>query len=185
MAKQLVVSGNRIIAYGEDCFLSMGGTVICTETERVFQNATVVNCDCIPCDLDEVGYEYHAGEFVPCGIPFLKDCAIETVDYIGTGTAATKENPMKIPLTINPDLIVIAQQSSEGYSTGYVAIMTKRHGVLLDYSGNEWGPCFSMDGKYVTWFDPSSLDGDGTDTCSMNVNEVEYTLIAIGKGRCN
>lgn len=64
---QLVVSGNRIMAHGEDCFLAMGGTVICTATGHVFQNATVVNHDgAIPCDLDQVGYEYHAGEFVPC-----------------------------------------------------------------------------------------------------------------------
>lgn len=62
---QLVVSGNRIVAHGEDCFLAMGGTVVCTATGRVFQNATVVNHDgAIPCDLDECGYEYHAGEFV-------------------------------------------------------------------------------------------------------------------------
>lgn len=69
MGKQLVVSGNRILSYGEDCFLSMGGTVICPETSKVFQNATVVNCDYLPSDIDTVGYEYHAGEFVPCA-PF-------------------------------------------------------------------------------------------------------------------
>lgn len=64
---QLVVSGNRILAHGEDCFLAMGGTVICTQTGRVFQNATVVNnCENCPADIDSVGYEYHAGEFVPC-----------------------------------------------------------------------------------------------------------------------
>lgn len=69
MGYQLVVSGNRILAHGTNCFYSMGGTVICPETERVYQNATVVNCDNIPSDIDLVGYEYHAGEFVPCA-PF-------------------------------------------------------------------------------------------------------------------
>jgi hypothetical protein len=45
----------------------MGGTVICTKTGRVFQNATIVNdCENCPADIDEVGYEYHAGTFVPC-----------------------------------------------------------------------------------------------------------------------
>lgn len=63
---QLVVSGNRILAHGEDCFLAMGGTVICTESGRVFQNATVVTCEGCPSDLGKVGYEYHAGQFVPC-----------------------------------------------------------------------------------------------------------------------
>lgn len=75
---QLVVSGNRILAHGEDCFLAMGGTVICTDTGRKFENATVVFHDgAIPSDIDSVGYEYHAGEFVPCA-PYGK----------GTGTIA-------------------------------------------------------------------------------------------------
>lgn len=63
---QLVVSGNRILAHGEDCFLAMGGTVICTASGRVYQNATVVTCDGCPSDIGERGYEYHAGQFVPC-----------------------------------------------------------------------------------------------------------------------
>lgn len=63
---QLVLSGNRIIAHGENCFICMGGTVICKDTGRVFQNATVAECDGCPSDIDQVGYEYHAGEFVPC-----------------------------------------------------------------------------------------------------------------------
>lgn len=66
MAYQLVVTGNRILAYGTDCFYSMGGTVICPNTGKAYQNATVVSCDCIPCDIDTVNYEYHAGSFVPC-----------------------------------------------------------------------------------------------------------------------
>lgn len=69
MGKQLVVSGNRILAHGEDCFLSMGGTVICPDTGRTYQNATVATVENIPSDIDSVGYEYHAGEFVPCA-PF-------------------------------------------------------------------------------------------------------------------
>lgn len=110
---QLVVSGNRILAHGEDCFLAMGGTVICTQTGRVFQNATVVNdCENCPSDIDSVGYEYHAGEFVPCA-PYgvhgidghimvaCDDCAtpkrskyklselakIEVGSYVGSGAA--------------------------------------------------------------------------------------------------
>lgn len=65
---QLVVSGNRILAHGEG-FLAMGGTVINTNTGRAYQNATVVECDGCPSDIDKVGYEYHAGQFVPCA-PF-------------------------------------------------------------------------------------------------------------------
>ena len=70
--KQLVLSGNRVVAHGEDCFFSAGGAVICSDTGRIFENATVANIDCeLPSNIDEVGYEYHAGEFVPCA-PFGK-----------------------------------------------------------------------------------------------------------------
>ena len=62
---QLVVSGNRILAHGEG-FLAMGGTVINNDTGRVYQNATVVECDGCPSDIGSVGYEYHAGQFIPC-----------------------------------------------------------------------------------------------------------------------
>lgn len=62
---QLVLSGNRIIAHGEN-FLAMGGVVINTETGAKYENATVAECNGCPSDIGEVGYEYHAGVFVPC-----------------------------------------------------------------------------------------------------------------------
>ena len=63
---QLVLSKNRIIAHGEN-FLAMGGVVINTETGARYENATIAECEggC-PSDINEVGYEYHAGVFVPC-----------------------------------------------------------------------------------------------------------------------
>lgn len=68
---QLVLSNNRIIAHGEN-FLSLGGVVINTETGAKYENATIAECEggC-PSDINEVGYEYHAGVFVPCA-PFGK-----------------------------------------------------------------------------------------------------------------
>ena len=65
---QLVLSNNRVINYGEN-FIAMGGTVINTETGIVYQNATVAECSNCPSDIGTVGYEYHAGRFVPCA-PF-------------------------------------------------------------------------------------------------------------------
>ena len=62
---QIVLSKNRVIAYGEN-FLAMGGTVINTETGAKFDNATVAECDCVPSDIGVSGYEYHSGGFVPC-----------------------------------------------------------------------------------------------------------------------
>lgn len=62
---QLVLSKNRIIAHGEN-FLAMGGVVINTETGAKYENATIAECNGCPSDIDKVGYEYHAGVFVPC-----------------------------------------------------------------------------------------------------------------------
>ena len=62
---QLVLCKNRVVAHGEN-FLSMGGVVINTETGAKYENATVAECSCCPSDIDTVGYEYHAGVFVPC-----------------------------------------------------------------------------------------------------------------------
>ena len=65
---QLVLSNNRVIAHGEN-FIALGGVVINTETGAKFDNATIAECDCVPSDIGRVGYEYHAGTFVPCA-PF-------------------------------------------------------------------------------------------------------------------
>lgn len=67
---QLVLSNNRIIAHGEN-FLAMGGVVINTVTGAKYENSTIAECNGCPSDIDEVGYEYHAGAFVPCA-PFGK-----------------------------------------------------------------------------------------------------------------
>lgn len=62
---KLALSGNRVVGYGEN-LVPMGGTVVDTDTNKVYQNATVAECDGCPSDIDKVGYEYHAGMFVPC-----------------------------------------------------------------------------------------------------------------------
>lgn len=52
-------------------FISMGGTVVDTGTCKVYQNATVAECNGCPSDIDSVGYEYVGGVFKPCA-PFGK-----------------------------------------------------------------------------------------------------------------
>ena len=54
---QLVLSGKRVIGYGEN-LLATGGTVVNLDTEKVYQNATIAECECYPCDIDKVGYEF-------------------------------------------------------------------------------------------------------------------------------
>ena len=67
MAKQLVVIGNRIVAYGEDCFDVSADGVTDIITGNTYNNATVVEHTAdLPTDIDVVGYEYCAGKFVPC-----------------------------------------------------------------------------------------------------------------------
>lgn len=62
---QLVLSNNRIIAHGGN-YLAMGGVVIDKTTGAKFDNATITECESYPSDIDKVGYEYHAGAFIPC-----------------------------------------------------------------------------------------------------------------------
>ena len=62
---QLVLCSNRVLTYGEN-FISLAGVVINTETGKKYENATIAECESLPNDIDSVGYEYHAGTFVPC-----------------------------------------------------------------------------------------------------------------------
>lgn len=62
---KLVLSGNTIIGHGEN-LIPMGCTVVDTVSGKVYQNATIAECENCPKDLDIIGYEYHAGVFVPC-----------------------------------------------------------------------------------------------------------------------
>ena len=155
MANQIVVSGNRILGHGTDCFLSMGGVVICPESGKVYQNATVVNIEGgLPADIDSVGYEYHAGEFVPCA-PYGKgkgnvavvcnnDCKsikdsginidsvakIETTTYKGTGNYGNTKSSLTfdgIPL-----FVMISRYDGKDVSSGYI---DSTFGVILPDCG--------------------------------------------------
>lgn len=69
---QLVLFKNRVVAYGSDCFLAMGDTVICTETGRRFEHATIATTTAPPpCDLALTAYEYDGANFRICE-PFGK-----------------------------------------------------------------------------------------------------------------
>lgn len=135
MSYQLVVSGNRILAHGTNCFYSMGGTVVCPDTQKVYQNATVVICDALPSDIDVVGYEYHSGEFVPCapfgkgtgsvalycdenckvpkdsGLSLSEFALLEVQTYEGSGQSGSS-NPSRLTFKNGiPDVILIQSQN--------------------------------------------------------------------------
>ena len=136
--------------------------VICTDTGRIFENATVTIPTCeIPSDIDEVGYEYHAGEFVPCA-PFGKgggnvavlcpnDCksikdsgksaehlgTVEVIEYVGTGTVS-----VTITANFEPLFVVVydtdeyrASAKDEGHPNDKrVAVITPNGGFMYEIS---------------------------------------------------
>jgi hypothetical protein len=98
---QLVLSNNRVIAHGEN-FISMGGgVVINTETGAKYENATVTECSGCPPDIGKVGYEYHAGEFVPCA-PF----------GVGPGNIAVYCDDCKTPRDSGTPIEIVYAMSS-------------------------------------------------------------------------
>lgn len=212
MAKQLVLSGNRILAHGEDCFLSMGGTVICTQTGRTFSNATVANVTGgIPADIDSVGYEYHAGEFVPCA-PFGKgggniavccpdDCKsikdsgksaehlanVAVIDYVGTGTTS-----VTITADFEPLFAVVYDTDEYTLEHPYnkrVAVITPNGGVMYDISD----PKTNADlGTITPFYLFSSTEGNSMswncpfvhsskETIAMNAKNYTYRAFVVGR----
>lgn len=206
--KQLVLSGNRVIAHGEDCFLSMGGTVICPESGRVYQNATVANTEGgLPADIDEVGYEYHAGEFVPCA-PYgkgagnlavvcnddcksIKDSGIssdnlgktEIIDYIGTGTK-------EVSITASfPPVFAVAFMPGGRTDTRYnhFALISPVGGLSVETffsdtsstTETNFAPLkASVSGNTLTWGETGVKDAA---KMPLNIKNEEYRVVVFGR----
>ena len=113
---QLVLSGNRIVGHGENCFVCMGGTVVCTETGRVFQNATLAECEGCPSDIDVVGYEYHAGAFVPCA-PYGIDNGEGFIMVACKECATPKRSELSVEDILGARLTINAPKESVIYAT--------------------------------------------------------------------
>lgn len=109
---QIVLSGNRVIAHGDNCFLAMGGTVICEETGKAYSNATVAEVDILPADIDRVGYEYHAGVFVPCA-PYGMDNGNGTILVACEDCKTPKDSGLRIDEIIGARLKVTAPAGCE------------------------------------------------------------------------
>lgn len=92
---QLVLSNNRIVAHGEN-FFALGGVVINIETGAKYDNATIAECEggC-PSDINEVGYEYRDGVFVPCA-PFGKGDNNGNVMEVCTSCATPRNSGIPI-----------------------------------------------------------------------------------------
>lgn len=139
MSIQIVTSGNRVLAHGTGFSVS-GDTVENESTSRIYKNATITTVDSVPDDIDSVGYEYHAGRFVPCG-PFgigkgnvavlcnedckaLKDSGIPMEDFAASEytTYRPKMSDSGVSLTFNikPDVIFITGDSDTGKHLGII-----------------------------------------------------------------
>lgn len=119
---QLVVSGNRILAHGEN-FLAMGGTVINNETGKAYQNATVVECENCPSDIGEVGYEYHAGAFVPCA-PYGKGDGNLAV-VCGEDCKAVKDSNLPLSGIINDEIRALYCLEDGAYPADLYSLVAK------------------------------------------------------------
>lgn len=208
--KQLVLSGNRVIAHGEGGFFSAGGAVICPDTGRIFENATVVNVECeLPSNIDEVGYEYHAGTFVPCA-PYgkgggniavlcpndcksIKDSGVkisdlghyEVIEYVGTGSRYCS-----LTSNLTPEFVVI-------FGTDYTsnfdiqnrtgAIITPTWGVSFYLPNNEieaspYILATSTNGKTINWNATAiSMSSVSIEAVAMNVNNKIYKAYVFGR----
>lgn len=197
---QLVLSNNRVIAHGEN-FLTMGSVVINTETGERYERATVAECDNCPSDIDTVGYEYHAGTFVPCapygigdgnvavacnkdckaikdsGVPFGRMAQIVTTTYEGTGTDT-------VSLTFDAVPVILFIRGEKHYSSGweYDAGYAMPGAYLRNYDGvcglktePEGNASYiSVEGKTITIYaDNKEL---------FNYDGYEYTVTAILQG---
>jgi hypothetical protein len=138
MSVQIVISGNRVLAHGTD-FSVTGDAVECASTGRIYQNATIATVDSVPDDIDSVGYEYHAGRFVPCG-PFGKgsgnvailcndDCKALKDSGIPIGRFAQSERVtyrptagggVSLSFNISPDVVFIAAGNSTNCCLGVI-----------------------------------------------------------------
>lgn len=199
---QLVLSNNRVLAHGEN-FLTMGSVVINTETGERYERATVAECDSCPSDIDKVGYEYHAGAFVPCapfgvgdgnvavacnkdckaikdsGVPFGRMAQIVTTTYEGTGTGT-------VSLTFDAVPVILFIRGRKHYSSGWEydagyampgAYLRNYDGVMGRDDGHLQGNYsrIIVEGKTITL---NTYNGEAP----FNYDGYEYTVTAILQG---
>lgn len=199
---QLVLSNNRVLSHGGN-YLAMEGVVINIETGERYERATLAECDNCPSDIDKVGYEYHAGTFVPCapfgvgdgnvlvachkdckslkdsGVPFGRMGQVVETSYEGSGG-----DTIELTFDAIPVIVFIATVIDGGSSNDW-----KEHGYAYDgvcyryHNGNErhilerhWG---SSSHVYVEGTTLTIRDRQST---LFNQKGVEYKIIAILQG---
>ena len=193
---QLVISGKRILTHGEN-FIAMGSVVVNPETNAKYNNATIAECSCVPSDIDSVGYEYHAGEFIPCapygkgdgtvpvlcgndckatkdsGIPLESFCLVEKKPYTGMGGAGAG-GAVTLEFNHPPFMVFIAPKyaninSYSGYIQGAGGVSFQR----TNSTGTINLLNATFDGKTVSFYHGSAADK------GLNASGGEYEAIAL------
>ena len=157
MAKQLVLKGNKVVAYGEDCFLCVGNDVHRTTDNKVYEGATVAEYTAtLPDDIDDFEYEYHAGVFIPCGtVPVGWVGKTYHTTYTGTGSSTCG-----VTCGFRPKRIIITgwkewTSSAEGFWVCVIdtdTVWGYGYGLTIDKNGNASGmvKCTATD-TGATW----------------------------------
>ena len=193
---QLVLCNNRVMAYGEN-FLAMGGVVINTDTGERHEHATIAECDCVPSDIGQRGYEYRAGEFIPCapfgkgdgnvpvlcgndckatkdsGIPLESFCLVQKKPYTGNGGAGAGS---AVTLEFNHPPFMVFIVPKVGNLNSYSGYIQVTGGVSFQRT-NSTGTInllnATFDGKTVSFYHASVADK------GLNSSGEEYEAIAL------
>lgn len=81
---QILTRLNKVIAYSEYGYTPVGDSAICSKTNECYNNALIVNVDCVPTDIDLYEYYYVNGKLVKG----TKKCATEyEVDVVRSNSS--------------------------------------------------------------------------------------------------
>lgn len=203
---QIVLKNNRVMAHGGE-YLTLGSTVLDISSGKTYINATLAECENCPPDIDSVGYEYHAGEFVPCA-PFgigngnvavvcgedcksIKDSGlsigqmglIESLSYTGTGTYTNSfddyyQRYNTLTFNMVPYLVIVRCTATQS-----IAIITPLGGAVFRRKANADYKITYAEMEVIT----SRINGNTIDWCAstaesqLNVAGAQYDVTAFGK----
>lgn len=74
---QILTRLNKVIAYSETGYIPVGNTAICIATNDCYDDALIVDVDCVPTDIDKSDYYYINGRFVKGSPAKVEDMTAE------------------------------------------------------------------------------------------------------------
>ena len=193
---QLVLSGKRVIGYGEN-LLATGGTVVNLDTEKVYQNATIAECECYPCDIDKVGYEFYNGEFIPCApygegkgnvAVWCDECKKPldsglTIDLVGkvfiTNYTGSGTDTVSITCGFKPRFVHISRNSTKNNKTVVSLTSSSNRGAVMENGAYKHSVDITQTETGITISDTGVSGTINSDADSYGT-KFTYTAILIG-----